>query len=560
MVCGAWPYINSVPHLGTLIGSELSADVFARYMRSKGDRVLFVSGSDEHGTPIELQAMKEGVEPQQMTDRMHELVKDLFSRFRISFDNYSRTHSKHHIEFSQKFFLELYSKGYVFKEAVQQLHCNSCLIFLPDRFVIGKCPNCSYERARGDQCERCGKVLDPLNLLEPKCAICGSEPTIKSTDHWFLDLPALENRVKSWFLSNPRFPETIRNFTLSWLMEGLKPRPITRDTKWGIPAPFPGSEGKTIYVWFEAVLGYITASIEWAELTGDEEKWREFWYDRESRSVYFIGKDNIPFHTIILPALLIAHGEGLNLPWNVLATEYLTYEGQKFSKSAGVGVWLDEALDILDPDYWRFYLIRIRPETSDSNFSAFHFRDVINDELNDVAGNFVHRVLSFLTRYYSRRVPTPGSIDEASEELLETIPATAGKFGEELELNDFRTSINLLLELARRGNVYLSAREPWATVKSDPTHAATTLYVSTQLAYAVSVLLEPITPAASELLRQTFRLPQNIWCVEALLRGKRIEPGHEIAEPAPAFSKVSEQVVESLRGRGRDNRVLGRTA
>ncbi|MCS6788730.1 MAG: class I tRNA ligase family protein, partial [Aigarchaeota archaeon] len=280
MVCGAWPYINSVPHLGTLIGSELSADVFARYMRSRGDQVLFVSGSDEHGTPIELQAVKEGISPQEMTDRMHDLVKDLFGRFRISFDNYSRTHSRHHIEFVQRFFSELYDRGYVFRESVQQLYCPSCRIFLPDRFVTGKCPHCGYERARGDQCERCGRVLDPMNLLEPRCSICGSEPTVRSTDHWFLDLPTLEERVKSWFLSNPRFPDPVRNFTLSWLAEGLKPRSVTRDNRWGIPAPFPGAEGKTIYVWFEAVLGYITASIEWAELAGDREKWREFWYDR----------------------------------------------------------------------------------------------------------------------------------------------------------------------------------------------------------------------------------------------------------------------------------------
>ncbi|MEN3047300.1 MAG: methionine--tRNA ligase [Candidatus Caldarchaeales archaeon] len=551
MVCGAWPYINSVPHLGTLIGSELSADVFARYMRSKGDQVLFVSGSDEHGTPIELQAVKDGVSPQEMTDRMHELVKDLFGRFRIAFDNYSRTHSRHHIEFTRRFFAELYDRGYVFRESVQQLYCPSCRIFLPDRFVTGKCPHCGYERARGDQCERCGRVLDPMNLVEPRCSICGSGPAVRSTDHWFLDLPALEERVKSWFLSNPRFPDSVRNFTLSWLAEGLKPRSVTRDNKWGIPAPFPGAEGKTIYVWFEAVLGYITASIEWAELTGDRERWREFWYDREARSVYFIGKDNIPFHTIILPALLMAYDDRLNLPWNVLATEYLTYEGQKFSKSAGVGVWLDEALEILDPDYWRFYLIRIRPETADSNFSATHFRDVINDELNDVLGNFVHRVLSFLARYYSGRVPEPGPLDAEGEELLMTVPEFAGRFGEEMERNSFRSSVGLLLELARRGNVYISSREPWAEVKRDPARAASTLYVAAQIAYAVSVLLWPIAPAASEQLRLTFRVPRERWTVRALTDGGRLEPGHGIGEPAPPFTKMPEGLVAALRSRGR---------
>ncbi len=539
-----------MPHLGTLIGCELSADVFARYMRSKGDKVLFVSGSDEHGTPLELQAIKEGVRPEELTDRMHAIVKELFNRFDISFDNYTRTHSRTHIEFVQRFFLELYRKGYVFRRTIEQLYCERDRIFLPDRFVVGVCPYCGYERARGDQCENCGRVLDPLDLRMPRCAVCGSEPVVRSTDHYFFDLPAFEERIRSWIASNDRFPESVRNFSIGWIGEGLRPRSITRDNRWGIPAPFPGAEGKTIYVWFEAVLGYITASIEWAELKGEPELWREFWYDKEARSVYFIGKDNIPFHTVILPALLMAYDEELVLPWNVLATEYLTFEGKKFSKSAGVGIWLDEALEILGPDYWRFYLVKIRPETADSNFTAAHFRDVINDELNDILGNFVHRVLTFVHRHFEGKVPEPGELDPQDLELLEAVRGTAEEFERGLVTNRFRSSVNALLELARRGNVYLNSREPWRVVRLDRASASRTMYVSTQVAYAVSVLLEPITPRASEALRRTFNLPPEMWTVRALLEGKRVEPGHVINQPSPPFSRMPDQVYELIRSKG----------
>ena len=539
-----------MPHLGTLIGCELSADVFARYMRSKGDKVLFVSGSDEHGTPLELQAIKEGVRPEELTDRMHAIVKELFNRFDISFDNYTRTHSRTHIEFVQRFFLELYRKGYVFRRTIEQLYCERDRIFLPDRFVVGVCPYCGYERARGDQCENCGRVLDPLDLRMPRCAVCGSEPVVRSTDHYFFDLPAFEERIRSWIASNDRFPESVRNFSIGWIGEGLRPRSITRDNRWGIPAPFPGAEGKTIYVWFEAVLGYITASIEWAELKGEPELWREFWYDKEARSVYFIGKDNIPFHTVILPALLMAYDEELVLPWNVLATEYLTFEGKKFSKSAGVGIWLDEALEILGPDYWRFYLVKIRPETADSNFTAAHFRDVINDELNDILGNFVHRVLTFVHRHFEGKVPEPGELDPQDLELLEAVRGTAEEFERGLVTNRFRSSVNALLELARRGNVYLNSREPWRAVRVDRASASRTMYVSTQVAYAVSVLLEPITPRASEALRRTFNLPPEMWTVRALLEGKRVEPGHAITQPSPPFSRMPDQVYELIRSKG----------
>jgi methionyl-tRNA synthetase len=539
-----------VPHLGTLIGCELSADVFARYMRSKGDRVLFVSGSDEHGTPLELQAIKEGVRPEELTDRMHAIVKDLFARFEITFDNYTRTHSKTHIEFVQRFFLELYRKGYVFRRSVEQLYCEADRVFLPDRFVTGTCPYCGYDRARGDQCERCGKVLDPLDLKGPRCAICGAEPVVKSTDHWFFDLPAFEDRIKAWIASNDRFPDSVRNFSLGWIGEGLRPRSITRDNRWGIPAPFPGAEGKTIYVWFEAVLGYLTASIEWAEMRGEPEAWKEFWYDREARSVYFIGKDNIPFHTIILPALLMAYDEDLVLPWNVLATEYLTFEGKKFSKSAGVGIWLDEALEILGPDYWRFYLVKIRPETADSNFTASHFRDVINDELNDIIGNFVHRVLTFLHRNFNGTVPDPGELDAQDRELLASIRTAAEEFEAGLVSNRFRSSVNSVLDLAKKGNVYLNAREPWKAIKTDKGSAMRTIYVSTQVAYGVSVLLEPLTPRASEALRRTFRLPPERWTVKALIEGRLVDPGHVIGEPSPPFSRLSDEVYERVKSKG----------
>lgn len=546
-MCGAWAYINGVPHLGNLIGSELSADIFARYLRLKGEDVLFVSGSDEHGTPIEVEAVKSGIPPQDLTDNYHNQVVYLFEKFGISFDNYSRTHSPTHIRFCQEFFKTLYEKGHIFAEEVKQLYCNKDNRFLPDRFVLGICPNCSYDKARGDQCENCGKVLDPLDLSSPSCAICGEHPVVKTSRHWFFNLPKFTDRIKVWLENNTRLPENARRFSLKWIEEGLRPRSVTRDNEWGIPAPFRGSERKTIYVWFEALLGYITASVEWAIRKGRPESWKDYWTNPETRSVYFIGKDNIPYHTIILTALLTAYDERLVLPWNVSSTEYLTFEGRKFSKSQGVGIWLDDAIKHLEADYWRYYLAKIRPETSDSNFSLAHFREVINSDLNDTIGNFIHRVLTFIHAHFDDEVPEPGELDKDDKELVKQVKAAPAEVGRLLEEFKFRYALDSAARLARLGNSYINLKEPWRTVKEDRTRTATTIYVAVQVVNSLSTLLEPFVPFTARRLRDILNVKDtaNSWdrAGDTYLR-----PGHKTKQPEPLFVKISDEKMVELKG------------
>jgi len=538
-----------LPHLGTLIGSVLSADVFARYLRLRGEEVLFVSGSDEHGTPIEIEAIKRRVHPKTLTDEVHSLVTDLFKRFSISFDNYTRTHNDIHINFCRELFLRIYEKGFIYARDVDQLFCETCKRFLPDRFVIGTCPKCGYPSARGDQCENCGIVLEPLELVDYRCSICGSIPVIKKTKHWYFDLPRFSEKLRTMILNNDRLPENAKNFSLSWINEGLRPRAVTRDNQWGIPAPFPGAEGKTIYVWFEAVIGYVTATIEWSLMRGNQELWKKYWLDPETKSVYFIGKDNIPFHTIILPALLMAYDERFVLPWNVSSTEYLMFEGQKFSKSRGVGIWLDQALSYFPADYWRYYLIKIRPEKSDTNFSWDDFQKTINNDLNDNIGNFVHRVLTFIYNHYGGEIPKPHAFDESDNDLLSHIKATPIESGRYLDELKMRQALEVITELSSQGNVYLTRKEPWHSIKKEPEKAETTLYVASQVVKSLSILLEPFIPESAAKIRDMLDLKiqeRDAWfsAGETPLR-----PGHKINRPKPLFEKIPDSKIAELKNK-----------
>jgi len=427
LICAAWPYINAVPHLGTLIGSVLSADVIARYLRLKGEEVVFVSGSDEHGTPIEVEAIKLKISPKELTDKYHQLVKKLFERWNISFDNYSRTENPIHVDFVRRFYLKLYERGYIYEKEIEMPFCPQCQMFLPDRFIEGECPYCHYKGARGDQCDNCGRLLEPTRLINPRCNICGGKPIIKRTKHWFFDLPKLANELYKYVENNEKLPPNARNMSLAMLREGLKPRAITRDNKWGIPAPFPGSEGKTIYVWMEAVLGYITATIEFFSRRGEENRWKEFWLNEDTKSVYFIGKDNIPFHTIIFPALLIASGENYVLPWTVSSTEYLLFRGEKFSKSRRVGIWIDEALELFPVDYWRFSLLINRPENKDFNFTWEAFKESVNSHLNDTIGNFIHRTLTFIYKNFGSKIPKVNNLFEEDEKEVNKVKGMVQK-------------------------------------------------------------------------------------------------------------------------------------
>ncbi|RLI20462.1 methionine--tRNA ligase, partial [Candidatus Bathyarchaeota archaeon] len=465
LVTSAWPYINFVPHIGNIIGSVLSADVIARYYRLKGEEVLFVSGSDEHGTPIEVEAAKLGIHPKTLTDVNHAKVSELFRRWEISFDNYTRTESETHKKFVQDLLMKIYRNGYIFTKEAEIPYCPEEKRFLPDRFVEGKCPYCGYERARGDQCESCGRLLEPTKLVDMRCAICGAEPIIKKTKHWYFDMPKLSEKLLEYLNSNERLTGSTRNFSLRFIEEGLKARAITRDTEWGIPAPFPGAEGKTIYVWVEAVLGYISATIEYFK-GKDESRWRDFWFDKDSRTLFFIGKDNIPFHTIILPALLMATHEDWVLPWNVSATEFLLFKGEKFSKSRRWGVWIDEALNLFPVDYWRYVLLAIRPENKDTNFTWKIFIEKVNSELNDTIGNFIHRAITFLNRYFDSKVPEPRELDTLDREMLNDLEKSVSEIERDLENIRIQSALGKIYSLAQAGNRYLNLKEPWKTFKS----------------------------------------------------------------------------------------------
>ena len=545
VVCAAWPYINYVPHLGTII-PLLSADVVTRFLRMRGHDVVFVSGSDEHGTPIEVEAVRQGIEPKELTDRNHELVVRLLKEWELSLDSYIRTEHPVHKEFIKRFYKRVYANGYVFERDEELPYCESCGRFLPDRFVEGTCPYCGYERARGDQCEACGRLLDPAKLVNPRCVICGSRPVIRTTRHWFLDLTKLQEAVEEYVRSNERFSDTVRSFSLRMLEEGLRPRSITRDTKWGIEAPFPGAEGKTIYCWFEAVLGYISATIAYFRSKGQPDRWEAFWKDPEARSVFFIGKDNIPFHAILLPALLLASGEGYNLPWDVVSNEFLLWEGEKFSKSRRVGIWIDEALELFPADYWRFVLVALRPELRDSNFTWEQFLEKVNSDLNDTIGNFIHRTLTFIWRYFSGRVPEPGPMGPRDEEALKLLKDAFDQITDELENFRLKSALRSVVELAREGNRYLNEREPWKLVKERPDEARTALYVAAQLVKALSVLLAPFVPSSADRLWSMLGLEGSVHEASWDDALRPLEPGHVIRKPEPLFRKV-EKGPEELR-------------
>ncbi len=539
VVASAWPYVNNVPHLGNLIGSILSADVFARYLRLRGEDVVFVSGSDEHGTPIEIEAIRRGVHPKELTDQAHEYVSRLFKEYMISFDNYTRTESPIHKEFVRDFMMKLYNNGYIFEQYELLPYCPRDKMFLPDRFVVGACPYCGYPKAHGDQCDNCGRLLHPTELKNPRCAICGGPVEFRKSKHWFFDLPKLRGRLLEW-LEHSNLPPNVKNYSLNWVKEGLKPRSVTRDNKWGIPAPFPGAEDKTIYVWFDALLGYISATKEYFVRQGIEEEWKRYWFSEDTRTVYFIGKDNIPFHAIIFPAMLMASGEPYVLPWYISSTEYLMYEGEQFSKSRRWGIWMDEALELLPADYWRFALIKMRPETKDTNFTWEEFYRIVNSDMNDDIGNYVHRVLKFIYSKFDATIPEPGPSTPEDEDFANYYREAPQRVGRLLDSFKLKQALEEVVELARRGNQYLNSRAPWDKIKKRREEAATIMYHAANSVATLAVLLAPFTPAAAARLWSMLGLEGTVHSKGLWLRAGEplLKPGHRIGKPEPLFRKL----------------------
>jgi methionyl-tRNA synthetase len=550
LVTSAWPYLHSLPHLGNLVGSILSADVFARYCRLKGEAIIMVSGSDEHGTPVEVESVKLGISPKELTDKNHKRLSGLLVEWGISFDNYTRTENPIHKEFVKKTLMEIYNNGYIFTQETEMLYCEKCSRFLPDRYVEGKCPYCGYERARGDQCENCGRLLETTLLIEPYCAICHGKPVVKKTEHWYFDLPKLSQRVGEFIEGNSRLASNTRNFSLSLIAEGLKPRAVTRDVNWGIQAPFPGAENKRIYVWVEAVLGYVSATIEYFKNCGKPEGWKEYWFNEEARTYYFIGKDNIPFHTIILPALLLASGESYNLPWNISATEFLQFKGEKASKSHRIGIYIDEALELFPADYWRYFLMATRPEAKDSNFSWELFTERINADLNDTFGNFIHRTLTFINSKFDAIIPELKDMDDDARKILKILEQKVSLIAEDLDSCKLQSAANNVISVSRIGNQYLNEKEPWNLLKTDKTKAANIFSVAARLVKALAIVSAPFVPFAADQLWKTLNLQGSVHEQRWVYATEPFPANHRIGKPKPLFSKIEEnpeQLEENLQ-------------
>lgn len=541
MITAALPYANGPVHIGHLAGVYVPADVYARFQRRLGKEVAFICGSDEHGIPITIRAKKEGVTPQDIVDKYHEIIKKSFADLGISFDEYSRTTSKKHYEVSQDFFTTLYQNNQFTEEISEQYFDEQANEFLADRYIVGTCPNCGYENAYGDQCEKCGATLSPSELINPKSMLSGNVPVLKATKNWYLPLNEYEDFLNQWIIEGHKsdWKTNVYGQVKSWLNDGLKPRAMTRDLNWGVPVPLPDAEGKVLYVWFDAPIGYISFTQEWAEKNG--KNWKDFWQSENSDLIHFIGKDNIVFHCIIFPSMMKAHGDYI-MPKNVPAFEFLNLENDKISTSRNWAVWAHEYVEDFpgQQDVLRYALLSSAPETKDNNFTWKDFQTKNNSELVGIFGNFINRVAVLIHKYYDGVVPAG---NENAEELQE-ISKTAHEINTFLENFEFRNALSSLMNLARFGNQYLQTEEPWKTIKDQPEKAANALFVGAQLAVGLAQLSEPFMPFSSEKLMKMFAAEQWSWN-EVEKKNVFLPTGHQINEASLLFSKIEDEVIDA---------------
>jgi methionyl-tRNA synthetase len=541
----AWPYANGPLHLGHVAGCYLAADIFARYHRIKGNEVLMVSGSDSHGTPITIRAEQEGLSPQEVVDRYHAQSLESWKRLGISFDLFTSTRTENHQRVVHDLFRVLLDRGYIYTGVVLLAHCPRCDRFLPDRYVEGTCPRCNFIRARGDQCDQCGHPLDPKDLVAPRCVLCGATPEFRESEHFFLKLTAFQQPLLEWVRQQSHWRPNVLNFTRRYLEDGLKDRAITRDLTWGVPIPLDGYQGKRIYVWFEAVTGYLSAAIEWAQRLGYQDRWQDFWKDPATKSYYFIGKDNIPFHTIIWPAMLMGYG-GLNLPYDVPANEFLTLESRKFSTSQNWAVWLPDYLQRYDPDPLRYLLSINMPESGDADFSWGEFVRRNNDELVATYGNLVNRVLTFTYRNFQGKIPTPGRLTELDEALIDNARTTMAEVDRLLYHCHFKAAIGEAFSLAQEANRYLDSRAPWRSIRANPQDAATALWVALRVINCLKLLLYPFLPFSAQTLHQYLglegRVEEDRWDFQHLMDS--VKAGKTLLPPAPLYTKLDPEVAE----------------
>ena len=548
-ITAALPYTNGPIHIGHLAGVYVPADIYARYLRGTNKDVAFVCGSDEHGVAISMKAKKEGITPKEVIDKYHAIIKKSFLDFGITFDNYSRTSAKVHHDTASEFFKNLYDKGDFIEETTEQLYDAEAKQFLADRFVIGTCPKCGHEEAYGDQCENCGSTLNATELINPKSTISGAVPSLKETKHWFLPLDRYEDFLKEWILEGHKndWKPNVYGQCKSWIDDGLKPRAVTRDLDWGIPVPVPGGEGKVLYVWFDAPIGYISSTKEWAAREGKD--WEPYWKDENTKMLHFIGKDNIVFHCIIFPSMLKAHGDFI-LPENVPANEFLNLEGNKLSTSKNWAVWLHEYLEDFPDmqDVLRYTLTANAPETKDNDFTWKDFQARNNNELVAIFGNFINRVVVLTNKYYEGVLPTPAAFTDIDKATLAEVKKYPEIISSSLERYRFREAGQELMNLARLGNKYLADEEPWKVIKQDEERVKTIMYVALQIASALAVLSEPFLPFTSTKLKSILNIDASDttvqWNTVATL-DVLLPAGHTINKAELLFRKVEDQEIEA---------------
>lgn len=538
LVTSALPYANGEIHLGHLAGCYLPADIYVRYQRLRQRDVLHICGTDEHGVPITVLAESLKQSPRQVVDRYYESIKKSFADFGITFDNFSRTTLPLHYRLAQDFFTRIYNNGYIYPKEIEQLFCPKCSRFLPDRYILGTCPNCSSDSARGDQCEACGRWLEPFQLVKPRCLVCGAAPQKRATKHWYFRLSQFQEPLVKWIESRSHWKEHVLAFIRGWLKEGLADRPITRDMSWGVPVPLNEAQGKVLYVWFDAPIGYISSTREWAEQKGEPDLWKKYWLSQDTKLVHFIGKDNIVFHALIWPAMLMAYGDYI-LPSEIPANQFLNLEGEKLSTSKNHAIWLPDYLKEFEPDSLRYALTRNAPEDRDSDFTWRDFQAWHNNELADILGNFVNRTLTFVTKYYGGTVPTASAFTEADTRILDLLHKAPAGIGEKIEHFQFKAALQEVLRIAQEGNRYFDYEEPWVTRKTNPLMCERTAFTCMKIVTSLALLAEPFLPFTSQRIKKMINFIDQSWDDIA---SPKVAPN--LGPTEILFPKIEDKVIE----------------
>ncbi|MCD4796044.1 MAG: methionine--tRNA ligase [Candidatus Cloacimonetes bacterium] len=540
LVTSALTYANGPLHIGHVAGSYLNADIFVRYCKLKGKDVIYIGGTDDHGAPISIKAEEEGISPQELVARYNKSMKEDLKKLSIELDNFSSTSTSEHNKLSQDFFLNLMDAGYINQKTSKQFYDKKHKRFLPDRYIEGICPYCKSPEARGDQCDSCGKLIDAVNLIEPRSKISGETPVIKETTHWYLNLPKFEPELRKWLETKKYWKDNVRNFILSWLDEGLIERAITRDIDWGVPVPLENAKGKVLYVWFDAPIGYISSTKEWAKRQGKPDLWKEYWLNPETKLIHFLGKDNIPFHTIIWPAVLSKQKDKYVLPYDVPANEFLNLEGQKMSTSRSWTVWVEDYLKYFEGELLRYVLAANAPETKDSDFTWKDFQNKINNDLNNVLGNLANRTFIFAKKYFDGKIEEELELSESSQMALRICKDTLSDVENSFNTYQVRKAVKSIIDIARSGNKYFDETKPWKEIKTNKQKANETLYVCAELLNAISIALYPILPDKMLELRKMMNLSgkfcwKDIWDLQRRFI---------IGEVSPLFKKIEDAEIE----------------